>query len=52
MSRDVNRRLRIDRVQRIIWCKAKYPYTKECWAAAHGRIPCEAACVKCDLYKG
>ena len=36
----------------LSWCNAKYPYTKDCWAASHGRVLNHLACKACDMFKG
>lgn len=38
-------------VRPLPWCKGKYPYEKECWAASMGRILIQADCDGCDLLK-
>lgn len=40
---------RLGHVRRISWCNAKYPYTDECWSAAHGRIINQFSCTNCEL---
>lgn len=41
-------------VRHLPWCKGKYPYDDECWAAAHGRINGRTACenIECRLLRG
>jgi len=42
---------KIEGVRHLPWCRGKYPYTKECWAASEGRILIQADCEGCDLLK-
>lgn len=48
-TKDGRPSLRVNGARHLSWCKAKYPYTDECWSAEHGRIINRFACQNCEL---